>query len=43
MGWGVTLYAVAMLVGLMVLLRAEQRAAGARSNRQQKPSVQVRL
>jgi hypothetical protein len=43
MGWGVTLYAVAMLVGLVVLLRAEQRAAGARSNRQQKPSVQVRL
>jgi hypothetical protein len=41
MGWGVTLYAVAMLVGLVLLLRAERRAAGAQTHRQQKPPVQV--
>lgn len=42
MGWGVTLYAVAMLVGLVLLLRAERRAVGAPAHSQQEPPVQVR-
>ncbi len=43
MGWGVTLYAIAMLAGLVLLLRAERRAAGAEAHPQQKPSVGVQL
>lgn len=43
MGWGVTLYALAMLVGLVLLLRAERHAAGAEAHPQQQHRVQVRL
>jgi hypothetical protein len=42
MGWSVTLYALAMLVGLVLLLRAERHAAGAGAYPQQQPPVQVR-
>ncbi|HEX6756924.1 MAG TPA: hypothetical protein VF086_00720 [Propionibacteriaceae bacterium] len=42
MGWGGTLYALAMLAGLVLLLRAERHAAGAESHPQQQPMVQVR-
>jgi hypothetical protein len=41
MGWGVTLYAIAMLAGLVLLLRTERRAAGVRGYPQQKHPVQV--
>ena len=42
MGWGVTLYALAMLAGLVLLLRAERHAAPAEAHRQQQHPVQVR-
>jgi hypothetical protein len=42
MGWGVTLYALAMLVGLVLLLRAERHAASAAAHPQQQHPVQVR-
>jgi hypothetical protein len=42
MGWGATLYALAMLAGLVLLLRAERRAASAQARPQQKPPVQIR-
>jgi predicted small integral membrane protein len=42
MGWGVTLYALAMLAGLVLLLRAERHAAGAEAHPQQQHPVQVR-
>jgi len=42
MGWGVTLYALAMLAGLVLLLRAERRAAGEQARPQPKHPVQVR-
>jgi hypothetical protein len=41
MGWGVTLYALAMLAGLVVLLRAERRAGGEQARPQLKHPVQV--
>ena len=41
-GWGVTLYTLAMLAGLVLLLGAERRAAGAETHPQQRPPVQVR-
>ena len=41
MGWGVTLYAIAMLTGLVLLLRTERHAAGARAYPQQKHPVHV--
>ena len=41
MGWGVTLYAIAMLAGLVLLLRAERRAAGEQARSQPKHPVQV--
>jgi hypothetical protein len=42
MGWGVTLYALAMLDGLVLLLGAEGRAAGEQARSQPQHPVQVR-
>ena len=41
-GLGATLYALAMLAGLVLLLRAVRRAASAQARPQQKPPVQIR-
>jgi hypothetical protein len=41
-GVGVTLYALAQLAGLVLLLRAERRAAGEQARSQPKHPVQVR-
>jgi hypothetical protein len=40
-GWGLTLYALAMLAGLVLILRAERRAAGEQARSQPKYPVQV--